>query len=301
LKTVSILVALAVSVLVSPVFGDDDEKPVFAPNSEIHLFDLSFSGGKYALKNGRNISNSPDYDNQPYFTANSSSILFSSSRDGLQTDIYEYAVTTGEITQITDTKENEFSPKPVGNSGSVSFVTEGRIPYNTVWQLERASGEYTWLLNSNEPVGYYHMDHDTGDVLFWSRFGWSVQYLNPKENVNRFVSGNAIPSSPQKIPNSDRFSFVHRQTNGTVWIKSFDPTDFAIRPIAPIPDSNYEYSWAPNGDILRFQGNALQVWPSDNADFRWQQVQDLSADYSGVIARLSVSHDGKYLAIVETK
>lgn len=267
---------------------------------EIHLFDLTLKEGHYSITNGINISNNKGYDNQAYFTPDSEAILFVSERGDKQTDVYQYTLKTGQTEQLTDTPHAEYSPKPVGDSGHVSFVSEGFNPYQSVWQLDVKTGQQTWLLNSKEPVGYYHLNDSTGDVLFWSRYGWSVQYLNIKNNSNRFVSGHAIPSSPQQIPNSDRFSFVHRQTNGEVWIKAFDPKDFSITPIAPIMDSNYEYGWAPNGDILRFNKNQLFIWPAGNTGYSWNQGPDLSASLKGEIGRLAVSPNGAKITLVES-
>jgi len=295
------LITLSLLSLQTAVFAEDEgEKPRFAPDSEIHLFDLTLKGGSYRLTNGRNISNNKDYDSQPYFTPNSKTLLFTSARDGKQTDVYEYDLKNNQTTQLTHTEHSEFSPKPVGDTGNISFVSEGFNPYQSVWQLDRKTNKQSWLFNSKEPVGYYHLNDLTGDVLFWSRYGWSVQYLNIRRNQNRFVSGNAIPSTPQQIPNSNRFSFVHRQTNGQVWIKAFDPKDFSITPIAPIFDSNYEYGWAPNGDILRFDGSKLSVWPKGNIGYQWKSGQDLSEILKGKLGRLAVSSNGKFIAVVET-
>lgn len=273
----------------------------FAADSEIYLFDLTIEKGQYQLTNGRNISNNDDYDNQPYFMPTNDSVLFTSSRDGQQTDIYQFNIKSNQLTQLTKTEHSEFSPKAVGKTGNISFVSEGFNPYQSVWQLNRKTNEQSWLLNSKEPVGYYHYDATTSNVLFWSRYGWSVQYLNLEKNINRFVSGHALPSSPQQIPNSDRFSFVHRQTNGMVWIKAFDPNDFSITPIAPIFDDNYEYAWAPNGDILRFNNGKLMVWSSSKTAGRWVEQQNVSQLISGILGRLSVSSDGSYIAIVTTQ
>ncbi|GLX82168.1 TolB-like translocation protein [Thalassotalea eurytherma] len=279
--------------------GQNSKK--FAADSEIYLFDLTIEKGQYQLTNGRNISNNDDYDNQPYFMTTNDSVLFTSSRDGLQTDIYQFNIKSNQLTQLTETEHSEFSPKPVGKTGNISFVSEGFNPYQSVWQLNRKTNEQSWLLNSKEPVGYYHYDATTSNVLFWSRYGWSVQYLNLEKNINRFVSGHALPSSPQQIPKSDRFSFVHRQTNGMVWIKAFDPNEFAITPIAPIFDDNYEYAWAPNGDILRFNNGKLMVWSSSKTAGRWVEQQNVNQLISGSLGRLSVSSDGKYIAIVTTQ
>jgi len=106
--------------------------------------------------------------------------------------------------------------------------------------------------------------------------------------------------TPQQIPNSDEFSFVHRQTNGQVWIKAFDPKNFSIRPIAPIFDTNHEYGWAPNGDIFRFDDNQLYIWPAGNKGFSWQKGPDLKGLIKGEMGRLAVSHDGQKIAVVES-
>ncbi len=300
LKIKLALTALMVSAIHLPASVKSQEIP---PDREIHLFELSLKDGSYRLQKGINISNNKGYDNQPYFTPDNKALLFVSQRDTkqAQTDVYEYTIETKKTKQLTDTPHSEYSPKPIGDSGNVSFVSEGFNPYQTVYQLDAKTKEQTWLLNSKEPVGYYQYNDSTGDVLFWSRYGWSVQYLNVKTSQNRFVSGNAIPSTPQQIPNSNRFSFVHRQTNGQVWIKAFDPKDFSITPIAPILDSNYDYGWAPNGDILRFDDNKLSVWPKGNDGFSWTVGQDLSALIKGKIGRLAISDDGKYLALVESR
>lgn len=297
-KIKNLLLTLPLLFIHTIVFAE--EKPRFGPNSEIYLFELVHKDGVYSVKNGRNISNNDDYDSQPYFTPDGNAILFASARDGKQTDIYEYDIKSQKISQVTDTEHSEFSPKPVGSSGNVSFVSEGFNPYQTVRYLDRKTGEHKWLINSKEPVGYYQYDEPTGDVLFWSRYGWSVQYLNVKENQNRFVSGHAVPSTPQKIPDSNRFSFVHRQTNGMMWIKAFDPKHFSITHIAPVFDANHDYAWAPNGDILRFDGTKLSVWPAGNKGYNWSSGQELSSLVKGKLGRLAISDDGKYLALVTT-
>ena len=285
----------------STLSDDKEQQPDSPPNSEIHVFDLNYKNGNYSLTKGMNISNNRGYDNQPYFTSKSQTLLFVSMRDGKQTDIYEYDLKTQQTNQLTNTPFSEYSPKVSDNNNSITFVSEGGDPYQSVWQMNRKTGDYSWVLNSKEPVGYYHINHNSGDVLFWSRYGWSVQHLNLKRNESRFVSGNAIPSSPKQIPDSNRFSFVHRQTNGEVWIKSFNPKDFSITPIAPIYGNNTDYNWAPNGDILRAEDNILYVWKNGQKAQGWKKVQDLNQYFKGKISRLAISSDGKKIALVENR
>ena len=56
-----------------------------------------------------NISASPGYDNQPSFMRDSRSVLFTSNRDGRQSDIYRYWIADKKLTQLTQTAESEYS------------------------------------------------------------------------------------------------------------------------------------------------------------------------------------------------
>jgi hypothetical protein len=298
-KLIWLLIPLTLTIHTA-VAEDEPTQPA-PPDTEVHLFDLRVKDGEYVAINGKNISNNVGYDNQPFFTDKDQSVLFVSVRDGKQSDVYEYQIQSNELKQITKTEYSEYSPKTYADNQQVTFVSEGGNPYQTVWAQNRKDGKSQWLLNSKEPVGYYATNEKNSDVLFWSRYGWSVQYLNLEKKVSRFISGNALPSSPQRVPNSDSFSFVHRQTNSEVWIKVFDPKDFSITPIAPIYDANYEYSWAPNGDILRFKDNRIQVWPHKSKGYRWQNGRDLSGYFKGKAGRLKISHSGKHVAVVENR
>jgi len=282
--------------------ADEDEAPVAIADSEIHLFDLVSDDKGYRIENGKNITSNIGYDNQPFFTPDGESILFTSGRDGKQPDIYEYFIQTEKTEQVTATESSEFTPKTSPDNKIITFVRDGDInPDRSVWQLNRESGEYSWAINSKEPVGYYHLNHETGDVLFWSRFGFSVQYLNLKQNLDRFVSGNAVPATPKQIPGTNLFSFVHRQTNEAVWIKSFSPETFAITPIAPFTGDNSDYAWAPNGEIFRAEDNVLYVWKKGEKTDRWTKVQEMSEMFKGEIYRLAISPDGKKIALVESR
>lgn len=282
--------------------ADEVEPPVAVPDWEIHLFDLFESDKGFRIENGSNISSNKGYDNQPFFTPGGETILFSSERDGAQTDIYEYVIASRKTAQVTDTKSSEYTPKTSPDNQIITFVRdgEGANPDQSVWQLNRKTGEYSWALNSKEPVGYYHINHENGDVLFWSRYGFSVQYLNIKKNLNQYVSGNVVPGTPKQVPGTGLFSFAHRQMNGDVWIKSFNPETHAITPIAPVYGTNAEYAWAPNGNLFRAENNVLYVWKKGEASKEWTKVQDMSGMFTGTISRLAISPDGKMMALVES-
>jgi hypothetical protein len=95
---------------------------------------------------------------------------------------------------VTATESSEYTPKTSPDNLMITFIRDGGVnPDQTVWKLDRESGEYSSAINSTEPVGDYHLNHENGDVLFWSRYGFSVHYLNLKRDLDRFVIGNAVP------------------------------------------------------------------------------------------------------------
>lgn len=79
------------------------------PATDVYLAPLSGSGSALTIGTPVNVSNSPEYDNQPSFLPDGSAILFTSRRDGRQTDIYRYDIKTTLVTQLTRTAENEYS------------------------------------------------------------------------------------------------------------------------------------------------------------------------------------------------
>ena len=296
-------IVLLASICMSGLLAaDEEEVSADIPDMEIHLFSLVKEDQGYRIENGKNISSNKGYDNQPFFTPGNESILFSSDRGGEQTDIYEYFISSGETRQVTDTKSSEYTPKTSPDNQVITYVRDGKgaNPDQTVWQMNRETGDRSAALISKEPVGYYHLNHDTGDVLFWSRYGYSIQYQNINKNVDRFVIGNAVPATPKQIPGTKLFSFVHRQMNEETWIKSFNPETHAITPVAPFYGINSDYAWAPNGDIFRAEGNVLYVW-KDGQSEQWVEAQDLSEMFKGTIYRLAISSDGKMIALVENR
>ncbi|WP_169331825.1 TolB family protein [Robiginitomaculum antarcticum] len=276
-----------------------DAKPkANLPQTDIFLFDLSLDS-ETALFNGRNVTARQGYDNQPSFTPDSQSFLYARG-DDYQTDVWEYSIETGEARRITNTESSEFSPVATADNLTISFVTDGAGAIQNVVTVTRDNPDLqTKLLPASalrEPVGYYSWNVDSGDVLFWSRYGFNVTLASSTSQATHYVSGDAVPSTPYLIPGTQNFSFVHRQGNGQVWIKSVDPKTKAVRPITPIKGSNANYGWTPGGDILMIEKDRLYRWRED-AD-GWAEIADLSEFGIKDAARLAVSPDSTKLAVV---
>src|SRR5579862_4315163 len=71
------------------------------PDTDIFLASLTVDGDTVTVERPENITKSPGYDNQPSFTPDGRSVLFTSNRGGKQTDIYRYDISTRQTVRVT--------------------------------------------------------------------------------------------------------------------------------------------------------------------------------------------------------
>ena len=74
------------------------------PNTDVFLASLSNVAGALTVGQPANVTNSPGYDNQPSFTPDSRAILYTSTREDGQSDIYRVLE---RQTALTTARSNE--------------------------------------------------------------------------------------------------------------------------------------------------------------------------------------------------
>lgn len=285
---------------ISPIFAQEKLGPQLElPECDIFLFELDEAESTLSISSGKNITARPGYDNQPWFTPNSLSLLFTANGKPDRTDVYEYKISEGTTQPLTDTPTQEYSPQISPDNTTLSFVTDGVTANQSIWSKDRNKKQETWLLanqTEREPVGYYVWNHETDDILFWSRYGFSIRLVNRTEPKSHYITGHAPPSSPHIIPGTNHFSFVHRQANGETWIKELDPNTLAIRPLVAIKGANLNYGWTPGGKIIRVENDNLMWWSAESQ--KWQTITDLKQHGLTGVTRVAVSPDASKLAVV---
>lgn len=268
-------------------------------NPEIFLFSILVKDGKTVLADGKNITNNPGYDNQPAFSADGRSILFTSVRGGENADIFEYFIADGRIDRVTNSKDDgEYSPREL-DGNTITFVREGKAQQMTVWKLDRKTKKELPAFEIKEPIGYYAWNY-RGDALVWIRYASMVHWVNSEKGINRFVADFAQPSIPHQIPGTGKFSFLERLPNDELWIKEFDPTTQAVRPIAQPKDGKRDYCWMTDGSLLIGSGSKLFRY-DPNKGKTWELVADLNGLGIKDITRMAVSFDGKLIVVVSNQ
>ena len=69
--------------------------------SDIYLFHFRLDDENFYISNAKNITNSPGYDNQPFFTLDGDDILYASDDGFGQTDIFKYSLKSHSERRLT--------------------------------------------------------------------------------------------------------------------------------------------------------------------------------------------------------
>ena len=241
----------------------------------------------------------PGYDNQPSFMRDSRSFLFSSNRDGAQTDIYRYWISDGKTTQVTATTEPEYSPTlaPAGTSFTVIQVEPDNAQRLKMFDL---SGKLIALVShpDEKGVGYHAwIDPETLMLFIVGQPSRLVRYRPGAVDVEEVAT--SIGRSLVAIPNSNAVSFTTRDDRGTWWFKRYDAATRQITTIAQAPeggDGEPYASWSRNRTMFTAAGT--KIFSRRAGDRDWTFLGDLSAAPIRNISRLAVSPDGRWLAFV---
>lgn len=269
------------------------------PATEIFLAPITTNGAKATVGRPVNITNNPGYDNQPQFLADSSGLLFSSQRDGVQTDIYRYDIGAKQVVQVTRTAENEYSPTLTPDGQAFSTV---RGAQQKLWRftMEGTDAGLAWAHMGL--IGYHVWISPTQMATFVlgaNREPNTLQLLDLRTGAGEVIE-KSIGRSLLIRPGHGTVSFVHKP-QGSPWvIREFNPKTKEIMTLMPTVEGSEDLAWTPDGAIVMGQKGKLMLRrPSIRpGQAGWTEIADLTAQGVENITRLTVSPDGKWIAIV---
>ncbi|HSL22033.1 MAG TPA: hypothetical protein VK886_10895 [Vicinamibacterales bacterium] len=271
------------------------------PAAEVYLARLEPStDGNIRVESPENISNSPGYDNQPFFTPDGAAVLFTSNRDGKQTDIYRYDLAPKAIARLTNTPESEYSPVVTLAADRFSTIRVEADGTQRLWEFRRVADlAYVpeLVLKDVKPVGYHAWaDRDTL-VLFVLGEPATLRVADVKTGRAEVVAtrpGRCLARMP-----GGNISFVQKGAAKEPWrIVELDPRARRQTPLVETLDGREDYAWLPDGRLLMASGSKLFLWDRNDRVPVWKEVADLARSGLANITRLAVSPDGKRLAFV---
>jgi Tol biopolymer transport system component len=238
----------------------------------------------------KNISNNPGYDNQPSFLPDGSGLLFTSNRDGKQTDIYRYDFAAG-ITQVTRTAESEYSPIVTPDRKTFSVIRVEADGSQRLWRFNLDGTNPRLVLENVKPVGYHVWIDETRLALFvlGSQGQPNTLQLADANTGQSQIIESGIGRSLLLRPDKGTVSFVHKPAGGRWVVKELDPRTRAIQTLTETVDNNVneDCAWQPGGRLVMASGTKLFGWVAGRAG--WHEIADLSSAGTGRITRLAFS------------
>jgi hypothetical protein len=286
------LLALGLAAMAAALRGQQPTPP--------DIYVAGFTQDGNALGPIVNFTSNPGYDNQPAFLPNSKFILFSSNRQGTQTDIYRYDLKAGDLTRLTNTPDSEYLPLPApdGNGFSALRLEAGGV--QRLWLYPARGGPPAPILEKPTRIASYtwiDKTHVALAVLDARGSGMTLQFADTSTGALETIASN-IGRSLARRPGTDELSFVAKPANAAmastirlVSYKTRQVTDL----VASVKGSE-DAAWTPNGDLLMAHGTSIFRWTKRVPT--WTLLVDVSSALCTSVTRLAVSPDGKWLAFV---
>jgi hypothetical protein len=276
----------------TPPAGGTQQRP------DTDIYELSFNGQleTLAAATPQPISVAKGYDNQPFFTPDGASILFTANREGKQTDIYEFDRASRRVRQLVATPEGEYSATitPDGKGFSVIRVESGGT--QRLWRFDRDGSNPRLVLTGIRPVGYHAWVDSDRLVLFVLGKPSTLQTALISTGKGTTVASN-VGRSILRMPGGSTVSFVQREENGEYWVKELNPMTGSTTALvmAPTGSTERDCAWLPDGTLLMSVGPRIVAWRRGQG---WRDVHDVGPHQLAAVTRMAVAPDGRSVAIV---
>ena len=303
--------------------------PLQAVQPDIYVADLSVFDGLHYLGGLRNVTRRTySYDNQPMFTPDSRSLLYTTEYndgDRVQTEIHRYYLSSRRETRITRTDESEYSPTPVPGDRAFSAIRVEADSAQRVWRFTMEGMDAEVLFRDLDAVGYQAWGNETTMLLYVLGDPATVRIADLTTGQAEVVAQN-VGRSLNKIPNRNAWSFVEMGPPGQAWINEINIGTREVRRIISTVGGGEFHAWTPSGMLLMASDSRIYQWdpevllepevdPEPGVDVDpqfdvepqvdsaprvvedWRLIADLE-DLGVTISRIVVSPDGSKIAIV---
>jgi dipeptidyl aminopeptidase/acylaminoacyl peptidase len=241
-------------------------------------------------------------DDEPAFLADSTGFLFTSNRDGKQSDVYRYDIKSKAVTQVTRTPEDERGP--VASADGRTF-TVARGPERRLWRFNNDGTDAGPV--SSHPGGvlaHAWLSPTTAAAIVSSPTEPGV--LRPREHgtlqLIDSATGSADPlesgigSSVFVRPDRSSIGFVRTVPDGSLVLREWAVATRKARETGFALEGADSVTCTPAGKLL--MARQSKVFLFEPQTDRWIEFADLEKSKVRSITRLAVSPDGKWIAAV---
>lgn len=266
----------------------------FAQNAtDIFLADISINETYAIVGNIKNISNHAGYDNQPHFISNSK-LLFSSIRDGKQSDIYEYDINADKLTPFISSDESEYSPTLSIDGKSVICVKVEKDEKQRLWSFDIKKKSSKIYLPNVDSVGYFTQLNKNNLAIFALGEPQTLRWVDVKTQHEKIID-KQIGRALYVNPINNQLFYVDKSIDNKWTLKCLKGEEKI--PIVEMPIDTEDFCITNDGLILSFSKNKLLgFYPGESRSWFVLAVLD---EFSGKkITRLAVNNTSTKLAFV---
>ena len=264
------------------------------PGTDIFLASLSVSGSKVTVGTPTNITARAGYDNQPSFTPDGASILFTSIRADGQSDIYRYDLASRRTSQVTRTPESEYSPTVTPGDERFSVIRVEKDSAQRLWSFALDGSDPRVIVPALKPVGY-HAWLDDGTLAMFVLGNPNALVHGDPATGRVDTLARRIGRSLARIPGTHAFSYSQTLDSAT-WLESRAWPGTATEKIVRLPNGVQDIAWLGSDLVVCGVGSTLQIWRRGTNG--WSIVADFRAAGPKHITRLAISPDQKWIAFV---
>ncbi|MEM7415246.1 MAG: hypothetical protein AAF389_07105 [Gemmatimonadota bacterium] len=246
-----------------------------------------------------NVTQRPDYDNQPAFTPDGSGLLYTvNDPQSGQADIWRYDLGARTVSPVTSTApESEYSAAFTMDGSGVTVIRVEADSTQRLWYLPRDEGDERPVFADVAPVGYYAQPTDDVYLMFVLGSPPTLQRGSTAGGETVVITEN-IGRSIHVVPGTTDVSYVQRHDDGSSDIMRIDGADPDASPevYAPAVADGDFHAWTPDGTLLMADGAWLYAFDPEG-DGEWLEVADFS-ELNISMSRLAVHPMGHQIAIV---
>jgi WD40 repeat protein len=262
--------------------------------TDIFVAPLRQSGRSVTIGAAVNVTHRPGYDNQPSFTPEGASLLYTSVGDDGQANTWTIRLAGGGApTRVTNTPIGVYSPTVMPDGKSFSVIRVEPDSTQRLWKFPLGGGEPTLVLERVKPVGY-HAWIDARTVCVFILGNPATLQIVDVASGNATVVASNIGRALVKVPHHDAVNFVLIERDSTQWLAEYDMSKKAVRRLGQLPQGANYVAWTPGGALITASGSTIYSW-NDGA---WVTVADVAATGVRNISRLAISPAGDRLAFV---
>ena len=259
------------------------------PRTEVFLASLSTDPSPVAGGPLLNISRSPGYDNQPGFTPDGRAVLFTSDRDGGQTDIFRYELSSKALVQLTHDPQNEYSPlvMPGGRSFSVVHGDE-----QSLWSYDLDGSHGHLVYRHTGKIGYHVWIDPThvGIFVLGDRGQPNTLQIADIAGNRAVVVASSIGRALLMRPKTGALTFVDETEQGHWFVKELDPKTRKITTLVETPPGSEDLAWDPaTGTLLTAKETTIFGWSASRQADGWRPLGDFAGASIAAITRLAVN------------